>query len=124
MGEAPSVEEAKGWIGARLDAIEGVSVGRVEGVYVDEQSGEPAWLLARMGRLRRRSLVPAPDAVGGAGRVWVPYPREMLRGGPKVDPAQPLDLEREAELSAHYHVDRARRLSGRPPATITARRAE
>ena len=123
MGERPSVEEAKGWIGSRLDEIEGVTVGKVKGVYVDEQSGEAEWLLARMGRLGHHSLVPAYDAVGGAGHVWVPYPRGMLRGGPRVEPGQTLDLDREVELSAHYEVGRAKRLAGRSPATITARPA-
>jgi hypothetical protein len=123
MGERPSVEEAKGWIGSRLDEIEGVTVGRVQGVYVDEQSGEPEWLLARMGRLGRHSLVPAPNAVGGAGHVWVPYPRQMLRRGPRFEPGQTLDLNREAQLSAHYEVGRAMRLAGRSPTTITARPA-
>jgi hypothetical protein len=123
MSEAPSAEEAKGWIGSRLDELEGVSVGRVKGVYVDEQSGEAAWLLARIGRLGRHALVPARDAVAGSGHVWVPYSREMLRGGPPVEPGQALDLDREAALSAHYEVDRAQQLAGRPAGRVTARPA-
>jgi PRC-barrel domain len=111
------------WVGWRLDEIEGSSVGKIEGVYVDARTGEAAWLFAKIGRFGRRSLVPVRDAVGGVGRVWVPYAREVIRGAPRIEPGQTLDIYREAELSAHYEVDRARRLAGRPPGDVTSRPA-
>jgi hypothetical protein len=123
VSELPGVDEIKGWGGARLDEIGGASVGKVEGVYVDEQSGEPVWLLARIGRFGRHSLVPAGDAVAGAGHVWVPYPRDVLRGAPRIEPGEPIDIEREKELSGHYGIGRATELSGRPPTAPTARPA-
>jgi len=123
MSERPNVAEAKGWVGARLDEMGGAGVGKIEGVYVDERSGEPEWLLARLGRFGRYALVPARDAVEGVGEVWVPYDREVLRGAPKFEPRQELDPESEAELSAYYETDRAQRLAERGPATVTARAA-
>jgi hypothetical protein len=98
-------------------------VGKVEGVYIDEASGEAEWLLARMGRFGRHSLVPARDAVAGVGHVWVPYGRETVRGAPRVEPGQPLDLDRELELCTHYGIGRADELAGRSPQAITARPA-
>jgi hypothetical protein len=124
MSERPSLAEIKGWIGSRLDEIGGATVGRIEGVYLDQQSGEPEWLLARMGRFGRHSLVPARDAVAGVGHVWVPYEREVIRGGPRVEPGQTLDIERETELSAHYRVDRANQLAARQPEGVTSRPAD
>jgi hypothetical protein len=123
VSELPSVDEIKGWDGARLDEIGGASIGKVEGVYVDEQSGEPVWLLARIGRFGRHSLVPARDAVAGAGHVWVPYSRDVLRGAPRIEPREPVDMEREKELSGHYGIGRATELSGRPPTAPTSRPA-
>ncbi len=123
MSERPSVAEAKGWVGARLDEMGGAGVGKIEGVYVDEESGEPEWLLARLGRFGRYSLVPARDAVEGVGQVWVPYEREILRAAPRFEPRQELDPESEAELSAYYETDRAARIAERGRVTVTARAA-
>ncbi|MGH2961968.1 MAG: PRC-barrel domain-containing protein [Solirubrobacterales bacterium] len=122
-GARPGVEEITRWVGARLDEIGGASVGRIEGAYVDAQSGEPVWLLVRVGRFGRRCLVPARDAVAGAGHVWVPYPRDLLRGAPRVEPGEPLDIERERELSSHYGFPRAAELADRPPGAVTSRSA-
>jgi hypothetical protein len=122
--ELPSADEIKRWAGSRLDAIGGGGVGKVEGVYVDAESGEPEWLLARIGRFGRHSLVPAREAVAAVGRVWVPYPRERVRGAPRVEPGEPLDIDRETELSAHFAIDRADRLAGRPRGAVMSRAAE
>lgn len=120
----PALEEIKGWIGSRLDEIGGASVGKLEGVYVDARTGEPEWLLARIGRFGRHSLVPARDAVAGVGHVWVPYPRDTLRGAPRIEPGEPLEADRERELASHYEVDRSAALAERPPTDVTARPAE
>ena len=120
----PAAEEMLGWVGARLDEMGGAGVGKVEGLYVDAQTGVPVWLLVRVGRFGRHSLVPARDAVGGGGHVWVPYAREVLRGAPRVDPGEPFDAERERELSGHYGTARAADLSGRPFGAPTTRPAD
>src|SRR6058998_2385994 len=102
--ERPTAEEAAGWIGHKVDEIGGATVGSVEGVYVDDESGEPEWLLVRMGRFGSRSLVPAREAVGAVGRVWVPYARDAIRSAPKVDPGTTVARDRELELCAHYGI--------------------
>ena len=119
-----AAEEILGWVGARLDDMGGAGVGKVEGLYVDAQTGEPVWLLVRVGRFGRHSLVPALDAVAGGGHVWVPYAREVLRGAPKIDPGQALDAERERELSGHYGTARAAELSRRSFGAPTTRPAQ
>jgi hypothetical protein len=121
--DRPAIDQIEGWVGWRLDDIGGGGVGKVEGAYVDGESGEPEWLLVRVGRFGRRTLVPARTAVGGVGRVWCPYPRETLRGAPRVELGDPLDLEREAELAEHFGTDRAKRLAGRPPGSVMSRPA-
>jgi hypothetical protein len=119
----PTIEDAVGWVGSRLDEIGGAGVGKVEGVYVDVVTGEPEWLLARIGRFGRTALVPARYAVEAAGRVWVPWEREILRGAPRIEPGQPLDLERETALAEHFSTDRAERLAGRPQGSVMSRQA-
>ena len=99
-----SLEEVKGWSGYKLDDLTGHAVGKVEGVYVDESSGRPEWLLARMGRFGHHCLLPARDAVAAAERVWVPYTRDQIRKAPRTEPNQPLERDREQALLEHYGI--------------------
>ena len=120
-------EEVRGWTGFRLDEIGANNVGRIEGSFVDESTGEPEWLLARMGRFGHYTLVPARDAVGGVKRVWVPYTRDQIRRAPKVDPTASLTAGGERELLAHYGImadaGRGAALADRDDDVVTARPA-
>jgi hypothetical protein len=100
----PGADGVRAWTGHRLDEISGGNVGRVEGFFADESSGEPEWLLARMGRFGHYTLVPSRDAVEGVGHVWVPYSRDQIRHAPRVDPNTPLTAGTEKELLEHYGI--------------------
>jgi hypothetical protein len=115
-GSKPSLNEALGWIGSRVDDIYGAGVGRMEDVWIDPGTGAPRWLLVKEGRFGGRStLIPFEDATAGAGHVWVPYERDVVRGAPEVQPGAPLTQELETALRAHYSAT-APRSATRPPA--------
>ncbi len=128
----PSPAEASTWVGWGLDEVGGAPVGRVHAVFVDSESGEPAWLIAALEhggllRSRRRAiLVAAPlrHCAGAAGRVWIAHSREQLRGAPIVDPSRPLLRQHELAICAHYgigeRVGRAAEVAGRPVGSVTA----
>ncbi|MFI5027799.1 MAG: PRC-barrel domain-containing protein [Solirubrobacterales bacterium] len=116
------------WIGFELDELGGARVGSVDGIYIDAESGEPAWLIAGLGRRRAKLIViPYRDCAAGAGRVWVAHARDVLRDAPAVDPARPLLREHELAICAHYgvgeRVGRAAEVAGRPVGALTARPA-
>jgi sporulation protein YlmC with PRC-barrel domain len=123
----PEVSEALSWVGERLDEIGGETVGKVDGVYVDAQSGRTEWLLVRIGRFGGRAPVPAREAVGGVGRVWVPYREEAIKHAPKVDPRASLTRDRELQLLSHFgiagQIGRAAELAERDHDATTARPA-
>ena len=82
-GNKPSLNEALGWIGSRVDDIYGANVGRLEDVWIDPGTGAPRWLLVKEGRFGgRTTLIPFEDATAGAGHVWVPYEREIVGAAP------------------------------------------
>jgi hypothetical protein len=120
----PDAAEARGWIGGRLDDIAGASVGKIESFHVDEATGRPEWLAVRTGRFGHHALVPAREAVGAVGRVWVPYSRDLIKRAPKVNTRGPLTREAELELLEHYGVQgeigRAAELSQHGFEAITA----
>jgi hypothetical protein len=124
----PDLSEVRSWLGSRLDAVGGTSVGKLVGAYVNEEGERPEWLLVRLGRFGNHALVPAREAVGGVGHVWVPYHQDAIKRAPKVDTRAPLTRERELELLAHYGiaggVGRASELAERDSAAITARPAD
>src|SRR3954452_13123325 len=100
----PDADEVRGWIGDRLDVLGGSSVARVDGFFVDAETGRPEWLVVRLGRFGQAPLVPARDAVGAAGKVWVPYSRETLKSAPRRKAKDPLTREAELELLKHFGV--------------------
>lgn len=98
------LEQAQTWVGHKLDDISGSTTGRVEGIFVDSASGEPAWVVIRIGRLGHRSALPFGLVAAGAGHVWVPFGRETIKGAPQVDPAVGLGPAQEAALCSHFGV--------------------
>jgi sporulation protein YlmC with PRC-barrel domain len=114
-GSKPSLNEALGWIGSRVDDINGVAIGRLEDVWIDPATGEPRWLLVKEGRFGGRStLVPFDDAVPGDGHVWIPYERDVVREAPQVEPAVPLTQQVEMTLRNHYAANTTAAVSQGP----------
>lgn len=122
----PSREEAERWIGADLTDLDGGRAGEVQGIYLDGDSGEPAWLVAKLGRWRgtRTVAVPLRACAGAAFGVWVAAGNEDLRSAPVVDPSRPLRREHELAICAHFGigeaVGRAAEVAGRGEGEVTA----
>lgn len=120
------IAEAQGWVGTDLAELGGDSVGQVQGYYVDAESGEPVWLIARLGRRRRARVVAVPfsNCAGAPFGVWVGQEADAIRSAPVVDPARPLRREHELTICAHFgigeKVGRAAEVAGRAEGGITA----
>jgi hypothetical protein len=122
----PSAEEAGRWAGYGVDDLDGSPVGQVHGLFLDEASGEPSWLIVRQGRVRGILVaVPLRDCAAAAGRVWVAHGRDAIRTAPVVDPARPLLREHELTICAHFgigeRVGRAAEVASRDAGAITSR---
>ena len=129
MAEAaamPSPGEAMGWVGAEIADIDGKAVGEVHGFFLDGVSGDPAWLIARLGRRRRTRLVAVPlrDCAGAPFGVWVAQELATIRSAPMVDPTRPLRREHELTICAHFgigeRVGRAAEVRDRDEGAVTA----
>ncbi|HVD40093.1 MAG TPA: PRC-barrel domain-containing protein [Solirubrobacterales bacterium] len=125
--DAPiSAAEARGWLGADVADLGGSSIGQVQGLYVDAESGEPAWLIARLGRRRRARVVAVPfsNCAGAPFGVWVAQEADAIRSAPVVDPTRPLRREHELTICAHFGIGesagRAGEIAGRGGGEITA----
>jgi hypothetical protein len=122
----PALAEAMRWVGAELADVDGAAVGVVDGLFVDSDSGDPVWLIARVGRRRQAKLVAVPlrECAGAAFGVWVAHDAEALNAAPVVDPTRPLRREHELTICSHFGigeaVGRAAEVVGCPEAAITA----
>jgi hypothetical protein len=131
MSEAaalPSLEEARTWIGNAVDDLGGASVGQVQGLFVDADSGTPTWLIVKQGRVKSILVVaPLGDCAAAAGRIWVAQERETIRRAPVVDPTRPLLREHELTICVHYgiseSVGRAAEVVGRAEGSATSQPA-
>lgn len=125
-GHKPTTAEAMGWLGADVAELGGNAIGQVQGLFVDAEDGEPAWLIARLGRRRRTRAVAIPFAncAGAPFGVWVAQEADAIRSAPVVDPTRPLRREHELTICAHFgigeKVGRAAEVAAREEGGVTA----
>lgn len=121
----PTLEDVEAWQGYRVDEIGGHSVARVEGLFVDGESGQPAWVLAKLGRFGKVVPISVRECAAAAGRVWVPHDREVIRNAPAVEPSLPLNREQEQQVLDYYGipetVGRGAEIKDRAADAITAK---
>lgn len=100
----PGLTEASAWIGSRVTDSIGSGLGRLEEVWVDATSREPAWLLIREGRFGggKRRLVPFDGASAGDDQVWLPFERDLVRSSPVIGARENLTAALGERLRAHY----------------------
>lgn len=124
MSEQPNLEDVKAWDGYRVDDLTGHGVARVEGLFVDGETGQPTWILAKLGRFGKVVPISIRECAAAAGRVWTPHDREVIRNAPAVDPGLPLNREQEQQVLEYYDipdtVGRSAEIKDRPAGSITA----
>jgi sporulation protein YlmC with PRC-barrel domain len=92
--------------GARMVDKEGAKVGDVEDVFLDRQTGRPAWAAVKTGLFgRKHTLVPITDAfLNPNGEVQVPFSKDQVKEAPNIEPGQRLTPELEREMWEHYGI--------------------
>ena len=123
-GAPPPLSEALGWIGFRVDDMNGARVARVVAIYVDAEDGEPVLVIAKLGRFGKVTAIPYAECADGPGRIWTAHGRKVIRTAPAVDLGRSLTREEELELCDHYLIrpDRGRHevVESRPDDAVTA----
>jgi hypothetical protein len=100
----PSLEDAIGWDGKQIDGLGNKSLGRIAGIHVDAEDGEPRWALIRLGPLAGCTAIPFEHVAEGAGRLWAAYERDWIREAPRFRPNESLTALQELELCAHWGI--------------------
>jgi hypothetical protein len=108
----------------QIDGVQNKTLGRVAGIHVDAEDGEPRWVVIRLGPLAGCTAIPFEHVAAGAGRLWSAYDREWIREAPRFRPNESLTALQELELCAHWGLredqGRAAQVGGHDPEEITA----
>ncbi|MGM7423360.1 PRC-barrel domain-containing protein [Cellulosimicrobium sp. CpK407] len=82
----------------------GEKVGKVGQVFLDDRTGEPAWVTVKTGLFgTAESFVPLADADVQGDVVRVPYTKDTVKDAPRVDDSEGhLSHEEETELYRYY----------------------
>jgi sporulation protein YlmC with PRC-barrel domain len=95
----------------RRDVVDrdGKSVGYVECIFNDRDTGRPEWLGVLTGKLRHHHvLVPVSNVERANGSVTVPWTKEQVEGAPDYGaPDHPISPEMEREAYRHYGIEPA-----------------
>jgi hypothetical protein len=120
----PKLSEVQHWIGLRVDGIGNRTLGRVAGLHVDVEDGEPRWVVIRLGPIAGCTAIPYEHVAEGAGRLWAAYERDWVREAPRFRPGEALSADNERELCAHWAIrenqGRAAQLKGTDGDEISA----
>ncbi len=118
-----SLEEARGWIEARVDDVYGSRVGQVVDVYIDPEEHDVHWILVRIGLTDGPlTLVPVHYSIASRTHIWVPITKDLIARAPELGKVRRLTREDELELCFHYGGLRRRSevLGRRPEESVTA----
>ena len=101
-----SMETAAQWRGADVLDQDGDKVGKVEEIYLDQQTDQPEWALVKTGLFGSKStFVPLTGANEDGDKLRVPFEKSQIKDAPKIDAEQELSQEEERELYSHYGMD-------------------
>jgi len=105
MADAPNPLE---WQGRTMVDGHGDKVGKVDAIYVDDSTGDPAWALVHTGMFGSRStFVPLREASLEGDDVHVPYEKTQIKDAPSLDAEEELSPDEERQLYDYYGVDYA-----------------
>ena len=94
------------WQGRTLKDSNGDKIGKIDALYVDDQTGKPEWALVNTGLFgTKSSFVPLAGASPQGEDVVATVDAEQVKDAPKMNPDQELSEAQEAELFRHYGID-------------------
>ncbi len=95
--------DVNSWIGSTVRDGSGDKIGKVEDVFVDEQTRRPEWLQVSTGLFGGTRLVPIVGVRSSADGLIASYSKDQVEDSPSLD-TDALSEEQERELYSHYGV--------------------
>jgi len=94
------------WRGHDLYDRDGDKIGKIEEIYLDQETDKPEWALVNTGLFGSKStFVPIAGADMSEGQIRVPFEKSHVKDAPKMDPNGELSQDEEAQLYEYYGMD-------------------
>ena len=104
--QTPAMTDAYEWRGRTVVGSDGEKIGKLDSIYLDEQTDKPEWATVNTGLLgSKSSFVPLAGARPSGEDVQVQVTKEQAKDAPSVDANGELSEEEEAKLFRHYGID-------------------
>jgi uncharacterized protein (TIGR02271 family) len=116
----PSIDTAQSWQGRTMVDPAGDKLGTIDGIYLDDETGQPEWATVTRGLFSAKAaFVPIAQAQDMGDSVQVPYDKQQVTDAPSPQADGSLSQDEEAELYRHYGMDysESRSDSGLPAGT-------
>jgi len=89
--------------GTDVYGTDGDKIGSAGQVYLDNDTGDPAWVAVRTGLFgKKESFVPVRDAALDGDRLEVPFSKDKVKHAPRIDHDRELSPDDEDELYRYY----------------------
>lgn len=92
-------------IGRKAFDRDGVKIGTVDEVYLDDATGAPEWAAVRTGLFSRDAFVPLEPSRLDGEVLRVPFERALIKDAPDFGVGRHLSPEQELQLYHHYGLD-------------------
>src|SRR4051812_37250111 len=90
-------------IGGTAYTNDGDKIGSIGTVYLDNASGEPAWVTVKTGLFgSNESFVPLEQAELSEGGIRVPYDKDRVKNAPNIETDRELSEQEEDQLYSYY----------------------
>ncbi len=100
------LENALQWRGQTMYDRDGEKIGRVEEIYLDQETDAPEWALVNTGLFGSKStFVPISNATPGDDGVRVPFEKSHVKDAPGIDASGELSQQEEEQLYSYYGMD-------------------
>ncbi|MEE6273448.1 PRC and DUF2382 domain-containing protein [Georgenia sp. MJ206] len=93
--------------GGTVVGNDGSKIGKVEQVYLDDQTGNPEWVTVKTGLFgSAETFIPLSQGNVSGDEIRVPFTKDTVKDAPRVSDAEGhLSPEEEAELYRYYGMD-------------------
>jgi len=102
----PLKNEVLEWRGQTMVGSGGDKIGKIEEIYLDQETEQPEWALVHTGMFGSQStFVPIADASTDDDKVVVPFDKAHVKDAPKMKADGELSQRDEAALYSHYGLE-------------------
>ncbi|MEJ7584442.1 MAG: PRC and DUF2382 domain-containing protein [Acidimicrobiales bacterium] len=96
----------EGWIGRTAVDQDGDKIGKIEEIYLDDNSGQPEWLAIKTGLFGSNlTFAPLSGSTADGEDLRLPYAKDLVKDAPNVAADGHLEPDEEATLYRHYGRD-------------------